>query len=327
MKNIFVTGGDGFLGSNLLDVLLERGYEVTVMVQPGRSTGLLDDLPIRQVEGDLLNQASMISLTKGMDAIIHIAAITDVWPPQHPKYWKVNVEGTENVIEACLTNGIQRLVHCSSASVFRYGSKEKPGTEQTPGTGGLLDYIDSKKKGQEVVLEAVKEKGLQAVVVNPTFMIGPKDSKPSSGTLMVNAVKGKLPVYTNGGKNWVYVKDVAVAIANALTLGRIGQAYILGHENLTFLEAFKIIAEVADCKVPGLRLPDPILHTAGWLAGTAGKLFGFAPKISHPVAIIGSQGHYFSPEKAVNELDLPQTPIRQAFQEAYDWFVEHQYLP
>lgn len=327
MKNIFVTGGDGFLGSNLVDVLIERGYEVTVMVQPGRSTGLLDGLPITQVEGDLLDRSSMISLTQQMDAVIHIAAITDVWPPKHPKYWKVNVEGTENVIAACLENGIQRLVHCSSASSFQFGTKETPGTEETRSEGGLLDYVDSKKKGQEVVLQAAAEQGLEAIVVNPTFMIGPKDSKPSSGTLMINAVKGKLPAYTYGGKNWVYVKDVAVAIANALTMGRIGQAYILGHENLTYHEAFKIIAEVADCKVPGFRLPNPIFHAVGWLGSTAGKLFGFAPKISYPVAIIGSQGHYFSAAKAVEDLKLPQTPIRQAFQESYEWFVEHKYLP
>lgn len=327
MKNVFVTGGDGFLGSNLVEDLIARGYHVTVMVQPGRSTGLLDAMDLTQVEGDLLDQESILKLTKGQDAVIHIAAITDVWPAQAPKYWKVNVEGTQHIIEACLKNGIKRLIHCSSASVFQYGSKAQPGTEETPGTGGLLDYIDSKKKGQEVVLEAVKTRGLQAIVVNPTFMIGPKDSKPSSGTFMINAVKENLPAYTNGGKNWVYVKDVATAIANGLTQGRVGEAYILGHENLSYLEAFKVISEVTGCKLPGIKLPDAVFHAIGWLSGTAGKVFGFAPKISYPVAVIGTQGHYFSPAKAVAELGLPQTPIKQAFQESFEWFTEHQYLP
>lgn len=327
MKNVFVTGGDGFLGSNLVEDLIQRGYHVTVMVQPGRSTGLLDSMDLTQVEGDLLDQQSILDITKGQDAIIHIAAITDVWPAQAPKYWKVNVEGTQNIINACLANGVQRLIHCSSASAFRYGSKAQPGTEETPGTGGLLDYIDSKKKGQEIVMDAVQHKGLQAIVVNPTFMIGPKDSKPSSGAFMINAAKGKMPAYTNGGKNWVYVKDVATAIANGLTQGRVGEAYILGHENLTYLEALEVISEISDCKLPTIKLPNAVFHALGWLAGTAGKLFGFAPQISYPVAVIGAQEHYFSPAKAVKELGLPQTPIRQAFQESFDWFTEHKYLP
>lgn len=327
MKNVFVTGGDGFLGSNLVEDLIERGYNVTVMVQPGRSTGLLDEMNLTQVEGDLLDQQSIQDITKGQDAIIHIAAITDVWPAKAPKYWKVNVEGTQNIIDACLKNGIQRLIHCSSASGFLYGSKDQPGTEETPGTSGLLDYIDSKKKGQQIVLDAVKEKGLQAIVVCPTFMIGPKDSKPSSGAFMINAVKGNMPAYTNGGKNWVYVKDVATAIANGLTQGRVGEAYILGHENLTYFEALKVISEVSGCKLPSVKLPDVVFHAVGWLSGTAGKLFGFVPKLSYPMVIIGAQGHYFSPAKAIRELGLPQTAIKQAFEESFEWFTEHDYLP
>lgn len=327
MKKIFVTGGDGFLGSNLLDILLERGYEVTVMVQPGRSTSLPGHPNLHQIEGDLLDQSAVVALTAGMDAVIHIAAITDVWPPKHPKYWTVNVRGTQHIIDACIEHKIKRLVHCSSASVFQYGSKDAPGTEEKPGQGGLLDYIDSKKKGQEVVLQAVQEKGLEAIVVNPTFMIGPKDSKPSSGAFMINVVQGKMPAYTNGGKNWVYVKDVATAIANALSMGKIGEAYILGHENLSYLEALRVIQDVSGCSIPSVRLPDSIFRAAGWIVGAAGKLLGFSPKISHPVTVIGSQGHYFSAEKAVRDLQLPQTPIRQAFQESYDWFIQNQYLP
>ncbi|MDP5169011.1 MAG: NAD-dependent epimerase/dehydratase family protein [Bacteroidia bacterium] len=329
MKKVFVTGGDGFLGSNLVEILIDRGYEISVLVQAGRSTGLLDALPVTQIEGDLLNREQMIDVTRGMDAIIHIAAVTDVWPSQGPIYWRVNVDGTQNIIDACLANDIGRMIHCSSASSFKFGSKANPGTEAklTPRGHYRLDYIDSKQAGQELVIRATKEQQLRAIVVNPTFMIGPKDTKPSSGAFLVNACKGNMPALTNGGKNWVYVKDVAVAIANALTMGRIGESYILGHENLEYGDALSIISEISGCKLPSLKAPDFLIKLVGALGSLGGTLFKIRPKLSYPMARIAVEGHYFSPAKAVAELEMPQTPIRQAFAESYQWFIDHKYLP
>ncbi len=328
IKKVFLTGGDGFLGSNLVEELLERSYEVTVLVQPGRSTGLLSPDSVHIVEGDLLDREQMIRETAGHDALIHIAAITDVFPSKGPHYWQVNVVGTQNMIDACLHHGMQRMVHCSSASSFRFGSKEAPGTEAAEievGTSGL-DYIDSKLEGQRAVLRAVVESQLPALVVNPTFMIGPKDTKPSSGAFLIAAVSGKLPGYTRGGKNWVYVKDVAVGIANALAQGRIGECYILGSQNLSFGEALNLIEEATGLKVNKRQLPDYLALAAGRLGSLGSSYFGIRPKLTTPMAYISLQGHYFSPHKAIRELDLPQTPLVTAFQESYEWFREHQYV-
>ncbi|MEL6675768.1 MAG: SDR family oxidoreductase [Bacteroidota bacterium] len=328
MKKVLVTGPDGLLGSNLVRELLARNYQVRAMVQAGRKTGTLDGLDLEIVEGDLLNPDALDAAFAGVEAVIHVAALTAVWPSRSPLHHKINVEGTENVIQAALKHGVSRMVHVGSASSFGFGPKDAPGNETSPGRSAKyqLDYIDTKLRGQEVVLEAVEEHGLPAVVVNPTFMIGAHDTGPSSGTLILAAAQGKVKAYTYGGKNWVYVKDVAVGICLALEKGRIGECYILGHENLSYREALNLIAEVVGGKKPGFGAPSFVVKAVGALGSLMSKITGKAPALSYAMAWISTDGHYFSPQKAVVELGLPQTPLKVAIAEALQWFKENGYL-
>ena len=328
MKKIFVTGGDGLLGSNVVRKLLAMGHEVTVMVQPGSKAKTLEGLNIKQVEADLLDKDKVLEASKGAEMIIHIAAITNVWPSRGEIYHKVNVLGTEHIIEAALTHKAERLVHVGSASSFGYGTKENPGKETDPCKSAKygLDYIDTKLKGQEVVLEAVKTKNLQAIVVNPTFMIGPHDSKPSSGAMILAAANGEIPGFSPGGKNWAYVGDVAQGVCNAMTMGRIGECYILGGENLTYKEALIQICEAVGSKPPGFTVPPFLVKFAGWAGQTISGLAGKPPKLSYAMAWVSCDGHYFSPQKAIDELALPQTPLKEAAKEALDWFKANGYI-
>ncbi len=201
MSKVFVTGPDGVLGSNIVRELLARKYEVRVLVFGPSQPITLKGLPIEIVEGNITNKAQLIELSKGCDYFINVAAITDMWPTRGEKYFKINVEGAENAVEAVLQNKIKRLVHVGSASSFGYGTIDNPGNETSVYKSAKykVDYIESKKLGQEKVLAAVKEKGLEAVVVCPTFMIGPYDSKPSSGAMIIAIAKGELPGYSSGG--------------------------------------------------------------------------------------------------------------------------------
>lgn len=325
---IFLTGPDGLLGSNLVRLLLEQGHEVRAFVFPGSISKTIDDLPIERFPGDILDKPSLKEAMEGCDAVIHAAANTSVWPTRSPKIWAINVEGTKNVIDCVLEHGINRLVHVSSASSFTHGSKENPGDENAPFGGDQygLDYIESKYKGQEVILEAVEKRGLQAVIVNPTYMIGAYDSLPSSGKLLVNLAKKNLPGYTSGGKNFVYVKDVAQAIVNALTMGRVGECYIAGHVNLTYQEAFAIMAKVAQVPSPKLAVPDGLIRIIGWLSTIWGKLAKQDSPLNHATAKFSCESQYYTAQKAVKELDMPQTNIEMAIQEAYDWFVDNGYI-
>lgn len=328
MEKVFVTGGDGLLGSNLVRSLLKRGHSVRVMVQPGRKPITLEGLAIERAEADLLDADAVKEVSRGCNQIIHVAALTNVWPSRGEIYHKINVQGTENMIAAALAHGVSRFVHVGSASTFLYGSKEKPGDESKvnfPSPYGL-DYIDTKTLGSQRVQEAVLYNELPALITCPTFMMGGYDSKPSSGAMIIAIATRKTPGYSPGGKNWVCVTDVAEGICNALTQGRIGESYIMGHENLSYHEAFERIAAVAGVQSPSVPFPSALVQLGGLIGQTVGALRKKTPALTYPMARVSCHGHYFSPAKAVRELSLPQTPIEVGVQEALDWFREHKYL-
>ncbi len=329
MPKVFLTGSDGLLGSNLVRELIKRNYEVTAMVQTGRQPVTLNNLSVNIVYGDVTNKEQLIQFSNSADYFIHVAALTDIWPTKHSKYHEINVVGTKNAVEAVLQNKIGKMIHVGSASSFGFGTIKEPGNEMWAEkcTTYDLDYIISKKQGQEFVIEAVKKRNLPAVVVCPTFMIGPYDTKPSSGALVLAVIKNKIPALPKGGKNWVAVKDVAVGICNALEKGRIGESYILGGENLSYKDAVKQIAEsVGQPSYPTVMLPDIFMKLAGKLTPIFSVLRGIKPDLSYPLACISCDEQFFTSQKAIRELSLPQTPIGEAAKELKYWFEENGYL-
>ena len=326
---VLVTGPDGVLGSNVVRELLSRNYEVSVLLMEELAkTPTLDGLSIQRFYGNILNPSDLDAAIIGQDVVIHCAASTSVYPARDAFVNKVNIEGSQNVIDAALKHSIKRLIYVGTANSHGYGDAETPGKEGNPYTSIKygLDYMDSKRKAQELVLDAVKTKKLPALVVNPTFMIGPYDSKPSSGAMIIAVHHGKVPAYTHGGKNFVAVKDAAVAITNAVTMGRIGESYILGNENLTFKEAFDMIAETIHAKRIKFGLPNLIVKFYGRMSSVFAKMFKMTPAISTELARISCDVHYYSPDKARTELGLPSTPVREAVAECFKWFKENGYL-
>ncbi|MGZ3885235.1 MAG: NAD-dependent epimerase/dehydratase family protein [Bacteroidia bacterium] len=324
---LLVTGADGLLGSNAVRILLERGHDVRIFAQPFRQQKTLEGLRLERFEGDLLNREEVIKAAAGCEAIIHIAANTSVWPSRSEIVNKVNIDGTKNIIEAAAKAAVKKLVYVGTANSFAYGSKEHPGVETNPYNADKygLDYMDSKYKAQQLVLKAVKE-GLPAVIVNPTFMFGPYDSMPSSGAMILAVYNKTVPGYSPGGKNYVYVKDAATALVNALTMGRVGECYILGHENLSFREAFKKIGDTIGVPVPDRKMPAIAVKAFGLFNTLMAKAFNKRPSVSYELAVIACDHHYYSAAKAVKELNMPQTPIEVGIKEAFDWLKENGYL-
>lgn len=326
---ILVTGPDGVLGSNLVRELLSRSYDVSVLLLEGSKSPTLEDLPIQRFYGNIMNPQDLDACIAGKDVVIHCAASTSVFPARDEFVNRVNIEGSKNVADACLKHNIQRLVYVGTANSFGYGSTiEDPGKEGNPYVSIKygLDYMDSKRKAQEVILDYVKDKQLPAVIVNPTFMIGPYDSKPSSGAMIIALYNGKVPGYTDGGKNYIAVKDAATAIANAITMGEIGECYILGNENLTYKEAFEKMAKVLGVKPPKRKLGRSIVVFYGALNSFLAKTFRLQPAITKELAIISCDRHYYSSKKAQEVLKLPQTPLEVAVKECFDWFKENAYI-
>lgn len=326
---VLVTGPDGVLGSNLVRELLNRNHSVSVLLLEGSNSPTLDGLNITKFYGNILNTDSLDNCFQSQDMVIHCAAATNVYPAKNDFVNKVNIEGTKNIISATLKHQIQRLVYVGTANSFGYGTtQENAGIEGNPYVSVKygLDYMDSKRKAQEIILEAVKNENLPAVVVNPTFMIGPYDSKPSSGQMILALHQGKVPGYTSGGKNYIAVKDAAFAVANALEMGRIGECYILGNENLTYREAFDKIASTIGAKPPKRRLSNFMVKTYGSINSFFASIFRYQPSVTKELAVISCDTHYYSAEKARKELQLPQTPIEVAVKECFEWFQQNGYL-
>lgn len=324
---ILLTGADGLLGSNLVRELKKRKHSVKAFLLPGVEPSSFNGVDIKISYGNILNKKDIAKAIKGCDAVIHAAADTSVWPSRSEIVKKINIDGTRNILELAKANNIKRFIHIGSASSFGYGTKESPGLESTPFIGDQfgLDYIDSKLVGQKMVIKAAKEEGFPALVVAPTFMFGPYDSKPGSGRVILAVYNRKLKVFASGGRNFVHVKDVAIAIANSISMGKIGESYIAGHQNLNYKEIFSLIADTLRVPVPNFQAPNILIKSFGCLNSTVSKILNSEPIISYPMAKIACNGQYYSSNKAVNELKMPQTDIKVAVKESFEWFKKSGY--
>lgn len=325
MKNVFITGADGLLGSNICRILLQRNYNITAFIHPGSTSTTLDGLAITLKKGDLLDFESVEKAMAGCDCIIHTAANTNIWPFRSENIRKVNIDGTLNVIAAAKKLQVKKMVHIGTANTFGYGTKENPGDETKPYTGDKygLDYMDSKHEIHHIIMKEVAENQFPCVVVNPTFMLGKYDTKPSSGAMVKALAEGKVPGYTLGGRNYIYVRDAATGVVNALEKGRIGESYILGNKNMSYKEAFTLMSGVIGTKPPRIGLPYFISYAYASIGTLIAKMSNKPPTISVPMVKIAYDKHFYSAQKAVEEIDLPQTPVEDAIRESYEWLKEN----
>ena len=328
MVKVLVTGPDGLLGSNLIRELLNRGYSVTAMMENDKKSLTIENLPIQRIVANLLNTQDIINATVGVDIVIHCAASTSMFPARSEIINKVNIGGTQNIVDACKKNKVKRLIYVGTANSFGSGNLHNLGTEKNLYSSEHygLDYMDSKYKAQLIVLENAKNGSLNAIVVNPTFMIGPFDSRPSSGEMLLSIYKRKIPGYTLGGKNFIAVKDVAVAITNAITNARNGECYILGNENLTYKQAFEKISKTIGVNPPRLKFPTKAVLAFGKINSFLATTFKYTTKMPYELTFLSSEIHYYSSAKARDELGLPQTPIEVAIKDCFEWFLENGYL-
>ena len=328
MAKVLVTGAGGFLGRHVMEQLLGQGYEVRALVRNPAARPLLPGYSVEVVTGDICQPASLQGSAAGCTAIIHAAALAQVNPARDARVWAVNDGGTAAVLQLARQAGVRRLVYVGTANVFGFGSRTQPGDERSAYRGQVygLDYMDSKRAATDQVLTAMQQEQLPAVLVHPTFMLGPGDAKPTSNAMLLELYRGRVPGYPAGGKNFVHVRDVAVATVNALTMGRVGESYILGNENLSYREAFGLMARVMQRPAPAWRIPPRLALLYAQACDVKARLTGRPAQLNRAMAAVANDGHYFSVQKARTELGLPQTSVETAVGEAMHWFKANRYV-
>jgi dihydroflavonol-4-reductase len=209
-----------------------------------------------------------------------------------------------------------------------FGSKENPGTELTDfnSISGYSGYILSKYVAQQLVLKEVEKNKLPAVIVNPSFMLGKYDARPSSGQAILMGYKKKMIPCPSGGRNFIHVKDAAVGVYNALLKGRPGECYLLTNENLSYKEFYKKLEQVSGYNSLKILIPSFALKLIGLMNSALNKLRKNPLQLNFTNALLLTMGKYYSSRKAVKEIDLPQTSIEVAIEDALDWFGKNGYL-
>jgi len=325
---VMVTGADGLLGSNLVRRLLEMGFSVRVLVHPKSSSPTLRGLTLETFSGDLLSEDSVLAeASRGCDAVFHCAAITNMWAdPQLT--WEVNLKGTEAVLKACLREGVKRLVHIGSASSFAFGPMQNPGDERSPFAEVYrgMAYMESKHEAMKLVREWVTERGLDAVIVAPTFLLGKYDYGPSGGELIRQYLKRGLKYVPPGGRNFANAGDVARAAILAWERGKAGEAYIAGGENLRYFDFFSAVSRIAGTRPPVRVIPKALVLAAGAAGSAYKKIPGKTAQVDLRIARVSCYETYYSSEKALAELGMTQTPIDVAIEDSIESLREYGHI-
>lgn len=320
---ILVTGATGLVGNNVVRMLVERGDQVRVLARNPQDRSL-EGLPLDVVRGDVCDAAAVRDSVRGVDLVIHSAARVHIGWTGLELQQTVNIGGTQNVALAAKDEGI-RMVHVSSVDALGLGTRAEPAHEETPPVGSIpCPYVVTKRGAEKVLLEVVAQ-GLDAVIVNPVYMFGPWDWKPSSGRMLLEVAKGFTLLAPPGGNDFVDVRDVAAAILTAADRGQTGRRYILGGEPMNYLQAWRLIADVV-----GSRRPWGVAGGAGlFFAGRIGDLVAAIRRregdVNSAAVALSKLEHHYSYARAAAELGYKPRPVQEGMEAAWKWFVERGY--
>lgn len=321
MEKILVTGANGFLATNTIPLLLDKGYEVCGILRK-RSSYIGRSHPnLTLIEGDFTDPEFIYRHLQGCDHVIHIAAMTGQTGKKE-EYYRVNAEATIRLAETAVKAGLKRMIYVCTANAFAYGTSEDPGDESKPTKWPFTesDYAMSKARAQKELQRFTDR--IEIITVNPTFMIGPMDIKPSSGRIITMGYGRRVMAAPPGGKNFVHVGDVGKGICAALKKGRNGEAYLLSGENMDYYSFYRLLSDVSGKKMTIIRLPE-------WLLMTSGRIFSFLYRLGiKSDAVIENMrllciGNYYRNTKAVKELGITFRPASEAVKDAVTWFRTH----
>jgi dihydroflavonol-4-reductase len=322
---VFLTGATGFIGRHVLDALLAAGYRVRVLARPGsRPLPPLDGCTV--VAGDLLRHGDLVRHMEGCSALVHVAALYSFSPRRRRDIWTTNVHGTEGILEAARTTGIQRAVVTSSSATVGPARAGRPATEEdwAAHDGHASTYHASKIAEERAALGAA----LPVVLVLPTAPVGPGDWKPTpTGKMVVDFMRGRIFASLGGGLNLVAVEDVARAHVLALQRGRPRERYLIGGENLSLAQVWQRLAAICGRKAPSARIPYSVALALGYADELRCRLLpgARAPLVPLEGVQMARYDMFVRCDKAREELGYAPTSVDEALQRAVRWYRDNGY--
>lgn len=319
---VLVTGATGHVGATLTRLLLRQGHEVRALVRG--DTLALERLPVERIAGDILDAEAVRRAAEGVEVVFHLAAFISIVPSDGPAMMRINVEGPRNVIAACRASGVRRLVHTSSIHAL-LDPRDGTITDETRPPNldpGAPAYDRSKAMGEALVREAVAG-GLDAVIVNPTAILGPFQFHPQLHlTMLLDLYHRRMPSLVDGGFNWVDVRDVAAGILAAERQGRAGERYLLGGRWLSVRDVALTVQKVTGSRPPMLTVPTWMALMGVPFAAALASVTGTKPLFTKAaIRALGEHPH-IALDKARAELGYDPRPFEATIADTYSFF-EH----
>lgn len=315
-----VTGATGHVGANLCRSLVERGDTVVALCY--RTGSALDGVELERVQGDVLRPETLLEVFDAADVVFHLAARISIEGDPDGRVWAVNVEGTRNVVEGCLRARVGRLIHFSSFHAFAQAPYDEELTEERPRVGSSSFPYDRSKAEAELAVMAGIERGLSAVILNPTAIIGPHDYRPSlMGEVLLDLYHGRLPSLVPGGSDWVDVRDVCDAALASVERGRVGERYLLGGGWTAVGELAALAESITGRKAPRLTTPLWLARAGVPFVKLHSRWSGTRPLYTHEsLDRLVRSSRCVSHAKASRDLGFEPHPLRTTLEDAYAWF-------
>jgi dihydroflavonol-4-reductase len=322
---IAITGASGHLGANIVRALLEDGQDIRALIHVDRRA--LETLDIEKVQCDICDLDSLHRAFTGIDTVYHLAGYISITMDEQDRLERINVAGTRNVVNACLQNGVRRLVYFSSIHALEQKPFDIPVDESRPLVQARTcpPYDFSKASGELEIRKGI-ENGLDAILINPTAIIGPYDYRPSHfGEALLTLARGKLPAMVNGGFDWVDARDVAAGAIQAEKQAPRGAKYLLSGHWVSVQEMAGLVEEITGTPTP--RFVCPL-----WLAPLGTPFItglacatGKRPLYTSVSLKALCSNHNISHQKATDELGYRTRPFRDTIIDTLHWFKENGY--
>lgn len=321
-----VTGASGFIGNVVCTALIKISVRLKVLTRT--QTDQFAGLDVEVIKGDILDVDSLAKVFDGVDVVFHLAASISIGDKDFADVYAANVAGTKNVIDQCKKFQVKKLIHFSTIHTFQNYHPDEVLDESNPIISNpKFAYETSKADAEHLIIEAAKN-GLDAVILNPTAVIGPFDFRPSYlGLALLKFYTNNLPMLVSGGYNFVDVRDVADAAIEAATAGRKGERYILSGHWLSLKELSVKTGRITRRKSAKMVAPNFLVKAGIPFLNVWAKLTGAKSLLTaESLDILQGSARNISNLKARNELGYNPRPIDETLADTYEWFKQHHYF-